>query len=280
MAVGGRLNIGSETKTITSVGTAAVNTTLAAATIVGEAPPAAAVAAGRELDLERRGRLDQHARGHDLHPQDVHRRRSGEHRAARSCASTPTTRTSRTSTASRSRSRAPATTPGRRRRSSTSSRGWSPGRTSSRSRAPTPAARGSLIGALQLDGERIVTDTSWKALEGTPATPPAGWNTAAFDDSSWPAAFSARPVRHRAVEPEHPEAGDAEPLDPQGRERHRLPGRRHDHRRHRRQRETRTITAVGTAGANGTGITRQRAARRSCTRRARRCATSSGRARA
>ena len=39
MAVGGKLNIGSETKTITEVGTAAVNTTLAAATIVGEAPP-------------------------------------------------------------------------------------------------------------------------------------------------------------------------------------------------------------------------------------------------
>ena len=46
----------------------------------------------------------------------------------------------------------------------------------------------SVIAAAQLDSTRIVTDATWKALPGTPATPPAGWNTAAFDDSSWPAA--------------------------------------------------------------------------------------------
>ena len=47
---------------------------------------------------------------------------------------------------------------------------------------------GSVIAAAELDGTRIVTDASWKALAGTPASPPAGWNTAGFDDSSWPAA--------------------------------------------------------------------------------------------
>ena len=46
----------------------------------------------------------------------------------------------------------------------------------------------SVIATAQLDSTRIVTDGSWKALPGTPASPPAGWNTAAFDDSSWPAA--------------------------------------------------------------------------------------------
>ena len=34
----------------------------------------------------------------------------------------------------------------------------------------------------------IVTDGTWMALPGTPASPPDGWNTASFDDSSWPAA--------------------------------------------------------------------------------------------
>ena len=46
----------------------------------------------------------------------------------------------------------------------------------------------SVIATAQLDSTRIVTDGSWKALPGTPAAPPAGWNTAGFDDSSWPAA--------------------------------------------------------------------------------------------
>ena len=101
--------------------------------------------------------------------------------------------------------------------------------------ATNAGSAGGLIGALELDGERIVTDTTWKALEGTPATPPAGWNTAAFDDSSWPAAFSAGQYGIAPVEPEHPDARDAEPLEPQGRERGRLPGRRRDHRRHGRQ---------------------------------------------
>ncbi len=49
---------------------------------------------------------------------------------------------------------------------------------------------GSVISALELYSSgtltnRYVTDTSWKALAGTPATGPAGWTTASFDDSSW-----------------------------------------------------------------------------------------------
>jgi alpha-L-rhamnosidase len=47
----------------------------------------------------------------------------------------------------------------------------------------------SVIAAAQLDATRIVTDGTWKALSGTPASPPAGWNTIGFDDSSWPAAI-------------------------------------------------------------------------------------------
>ena len=54
--------------------------------------------------------------------------------------------------------------------------------------ANEPNASG-VIAAAQIGTTRIVTDGSWKALAGTPATPPTGWNTAGFDDSSWPAAI-------------------------------------------------------------------------------------------
>jgi alpha-L-rhamnosidase len=52
----------------------------------------------------------------------------------------------------------------------------------------TEANASGIIAAVQLDTTRIVTDGTWKALPGTPASPPAGWNTASFDDSAWPAA--------------------------------------------------------------------------------------------
>jgi alpha-L-rhamnosidase len=51
----------------------------------------------------------------------------------------------------------------------------------------------SVIAVAQLDTTRIVTDGTWKALAGTPASPPAGWNTISFDDSSWPAAIVQAP---------------------------------------------------------------------------------------
>ena len=51
----------------------------------------------------------------------------------------------------------------------------------------------SVIAVAQLDTTRIVTDGTWKALPGTPATPPTGWNTINFDDSSWPAATVTGP---------------------------------------------------------------------------------------
>ena len=51
----------------------------------------------------------------------------------------------------------------------------------------------SVIAVAQLDTTRIVTDGTWKALAGTPASPPAGWNTISFDDSSWPAAIVQGP---------------------------------------------------------------------------------------
>ncbi len=47
---------------------------------------------------------------------------------------------------------------------------------------------GSLIAVAELDGARIVTDDTWKTLPGVTATPPAGWNTPGFDDSTWLAA--------------------------------------------------------------------------------------------
>ena len=121
--------------------------------------------------------------------------------------------------------------------------------------ATNAGGAGGLIGALELDSGRIVTDTTWKALEGTPATPPAGWNTAAFDDSSWPAAFSAGqygigPWNQNVQTPATPnpsvlrvasvtgfQVGDRITVDTGD------------------NLETRTVTAVGTAGANGTGIT-------------------------
>ena len=52
----------------------------------------------------------------------------------------------------------------------------------------TEANASGIIAAAQLDTTRIVTDGTWKALPGTPASPPDGWNTASFDDSAWPAA--------------------------------------------------------------------------------------------
>jgi Bacterial alpha-L-rhamnosidase 6 hairpin glycosidase domain/Alpha-L-rhamnosidase N-terminal domain/Bacterial alpha-L-rhamnosidase concanavalin-like domain/Bacterial alpha-L-rhamnosidase C-terminal domain/3-keto-disaccharide hydrolase len=57
----------------------------------------------------------------------------------------------------------------------------------------TDTGANSVIAAAQLDTTRIVTDGTWKALPGTPASPPAGWNTTGFDDSSWPAAIVQGP---------------------------------------------------------------------------------------
>jgi len=55
--------------------------------------------------------------------------------------------------------------------------------------ATNGSGAGSMLAAFDIDGSHNVSDTSWKALPGTPASPPAGWNTAGFDDSSWPAAY-------------------------------------------------------------------------------------------
>jgi alpha-L-rhamnosidase len=52
----------------------------------------------------------------------------------------------------------------------------------------TEANASGVIAAAQVGTTRIVTDGTWKALPGTPASPPDGWNTASFDDSAWPAA--------------------------------------------------------------------------------------------
>ncbi|GIH02279.1 hypothetical protein Rhe02_03460 [Rhizocola hellebori] len=112
---------------------------------------------------------------------------------------------------------------------------------------------GSVIAAAELDGTRIVTDASWKALAGTPATPPAGWNTAGFDDSSWPAAaisgaYGIAPWNFNVTEPPGPTTlrvasvagfavGDTISVGAGA------------------SRETKVIQTVGTAGPTGSGLT-------------------------
>jgi len=54
--------------------------------------------------------------------------------------------------------------------------------------ATNGSGAGSMIAAFDIDASHFVSDATWKALPGTPPSPPDGWNTAAFDDSSWPAA--------------------------------------------------------------------------------------------
>ena len=112
---------------------------------------------------------------------------------------------------------------------------------------------GSVIAAAQLDATRIVTDGTWKALAGTPASPPAGWNTAGFDESSWPAAnvtgaYGIAPWNTNVQEPAGPTtlrvasvagfaAGDTIAVDTGA------------------NLETRVIQTVGTAGPTGSGLT-------------------------
>ena len=55
------------------------------------------------------------------------------------------------------------------------------------------ATPSSVIAVAQLDTTRIVTDGTWKAFPGMPASPPTGWNTIGFDDSSWPVAIVQGP---------------------------------------------------------------------------------------
>ena len=112
---------------------------------------------------------------------------------------------------------------------------------------------GSVIAVAELDGSRIVTDASWKALPGTPASPPAGWNTPAFDDSSWPAAtvtgpYGIGPWNLNVIEPAGPTtlrvasvagfaAGDTISIGTGANQ------------------ETKVVQTVGTAGATGSGLT-------------------------
>ena len=151
--------------TITSVGTAGTNSTVAAANVTSG--PARPVADRRELDLERRRREHHHPGRHDL-----------------SCArpsTSPTRRRSRAPSSGQRRRRthdlrqrhpgvrprrAP-TTPGRPRRSPTSGRCSSPG-TNVIAIAPfNSGSAGSLIAVAQLDGDAHRHRRAWKALPGT-----------------------------------------------------------------------------------------------------------------
>lgn len=112
---------------------------------------------------------------------------------------------------------------------------------------------GSYIAVAEIDGERIITDDSWRALPGTTDTPPAGWNEIAFDDSAWqPANISAPygspPWNSNVQEPPGPtnlrvastqgfSVGDTIAIDTDANE------------------EIREIAGVGGGGANGSGLT-------------------------
>lgn len=115
------------------------------------------------------------------------------------------------------------------------------------------AGAGSMIAAFDIDGSHTVTEATWKALPGTPASPPDGWNTAGFDDASWPAAFVSGaygigPWNQNVLGPPGPNtlrvasvqgfsAGDQIRIDTGANE------------------EIRVIQTVGSAGAAGTGLT-------------------------
>ena len=254
MAVGGKLNIGSETKTITEVGTAAVNTTLAAATVVGEAPPPPPSLQGASWLWNVAGHPNSTPAG------TIYVRKTFTVADPASIARAQLRVNADDSHVTYVNGQQVAQSGG-------GNNAWQTSQivdikprlvagTNVIAVAGTNAGSGGgLIGALELDGQRIVSDTSWKALEGTPATPPAGWNTAAFDDSAWPAAISGgqygiAPWNQNIQTPATPnpsvlrvasvagfQVGDTVTVDTG------------------ENLETRTVTAVGTAGANGTGIT-------------------------
>jgi len=68
---------------------------------------------------------------------------------------------------------------------------------------------GGVIAAADIGSSHLITDDSWKALPGSPATPPAGWNTIGFDDSAWGAAYvsgayGVAPWNNNVTEPPGP----------------------------------------------------------------------------
>lgn len=119
--------------------------------------------------------------------------------------------------------------------------------------ATNGAGAGSMIAAFDIDGGHTVTDATWKALAGTPASPPAGWNTAAFDDASWPAAFVSGPY---GIGPWNQNV-----LGPPGPNTLRVASTQGFSAGHQiridtgANEEIRVIQTVGTAGAGGTGLT-------------------------
>jgi hypothetical protein len=230
MAVGGKLNLGSQTATITQVGTAATNTTLAAATVIGEPPPPPPALQGASWIWNVAGHSTGTPAGTAymrktftvadpasvaraqlrINADDSHVTYVNGQQVAQSGGGNNAWQTSQIVDVK------PHLVAG----------------TNVIAIAGTNAGNaGGAIAVLALDDQRVVSDTSWKALAGTPATPPAGWNTAGFDDSAWPCRVLRGPVRRRAVEPERPDARNAEPVRHPCRERRRIPGRRPGRRR-------------------------------------------------
>ena len=253
LAVGAPLNIGSHTATISQVGTAAVNTTLSAATIVGEAPPAPPTLTGASWIWNVAGHNTSTPAG------TAYMRKTFSVADPASIARATLRVTADDSHVTYVNGQQVAV-------SGTGNNAWQTSQivdvkpllvagTNVIAIAGTNAGSGGgTIAVLALDALRITTDTTWKALAGTPATPPAGWNTAAFDDSSWPVAFSAgqygvTPWNQNVQTPATPDpsvlrvasvtgfqVGDTVTVDSGP------------------NLETRTVTTVGTAGATGTGI--------------------------
>ena len=218
--------------TITEVGTAGTNSTVAAAERHLRA--GRPVADRRELDLERRRREHQHP-GRDRStcarpsPSPTPRRSP-----APSCGSTPTTGTRPTSTASRCRAPPGANNAWQTSQISDIKSLLVAGHERHRDRAVQRRQRRQPHRRrASSTGPASSPTRSWKALPGTPASPPAGWNTAGFDDSSWPAAnvtgaYGIAPWNlnvQRAARADHAAGG----------QRRGLRRRRHDLDRHRRQ---------------------------------------------
>ena len=234
MAVGGKLNIGSETKTITEVGTAAVNTTLAAATIVGEAPPPPPSLQGASwlwnveghstitpagtiyvrktftvTDPASIGRAQLRINADDSHVTYV----NGQ-QVAQSGGGNNAWQTSQIVDVK------PRLVAGHQRDRGGGHQRRRRGRPDRRARARQRA-----------DPDRHDVE----GARGHAGDAAGGLEHRRVRRLVVAGGVLRGPVRHRPVEPEHPDARDAEPLGPQGRERRRLPGRRPDHRRHGRQ---------------------------------------------
>ena len=224
MAVGGKLNIGSETKTITEVGTAAVNTTLAAATVVGEAPPPPPSLQGASWLWNVAGHPNSTPAG------TIYVRKTFTVADPASIARAQLRVNADDSHVTYVNGQQVAQSGG-------GNNAWQTSQivdikprlvagTNVIAVAGTNAGSGGgLIGALELDDaadrERHVVE----GARGHAGDAAGGLEHGRVRRLGVAGGHLRRPVRDRAVEPEHPDARDAQPVGAARRQRHRLPGR-------------------------------------------------------